>query len=138
MNNLNLKAVFDMGALHHTLVVGGEYDEESAALVRFTNQDTSIMPVLLTDPDPFEDFPGHQTAIRQKPDTKTDTLSGYVIDNIDIGNQWTIVGGVRFDRFHATFDQPLGTASHFEHTDNVASPRAAVIYKPTDSYSFYD
>ncbi|HWD50475.1 MAG TPA: TonB-dependent siderophore receptor [Rhizomicrobium sp.] len=137
MDNLNLKAVFDTGALHHTLVVGSEYDQESAALVRFTNQDTSIEPVLLTDPEPFEDFPGHQTTIRQKPDTKTDTLSGYVIDNIDIGNQWTIVGGVRFDRFHATFDQPLGTASQFEHTDNVASPRAAIIYKPTDSYSFY-
>jgi catecholate siderophore receptor len=93
--------------------------------------------VPLLDPDPFEAFPGHQTTIRQEPHTKTDTLSGFVIDNIDIGNAWTVVGGVRYDHFHATFDQPLGTASHFSHTDDVTSPRAAIIYKPVESYSFY-
>ena len=137
MNNVNLKATFDTGFLHHTLVVGGEYDQESADLTRFTNQDTSIMPVLLIDPDPFESFPGHQTAIRQKPETSTHTLSGYVIDTIDIGEDWSVVGAVRYDQFKVKFDQTVSTAQHFRHTDDVTSPRAAVIYKPTEEVSIY-
>jgi catecholate siderophore receptor len=138
MNNLNFNAEFSTGFLKHSLVVGGEYDRETAALVRFNNQDTTIIPVPLLDPDPQEAFPGHQTSIRQKPHTQTNTLSGYIIDTIDIGDQWSVVGGVRFDRFHAKFDQNFGaTTQHFKHTDNVASPRVAVVYKPMDNTSVY-
>lgn len=138
MNNLNFNAEFSTGFLKHSLVVGGEYDRETAALVRFTNQDGQIIPVPLLDPDPQEAFPGHQTTIRQKPHTQTNTLSGYIIDTIDIGDQWSVVGGLRFDRFHARFDQNFGaTTQHFKHTDNVASPRVAVVYKPMDNTSVY-
>src|SRR5262249_50715092 len=42
-----------------------------------------------------------------------------------------------FDRFHARFDQPVGTASHFVHTDQITSPRAAIVYKPSDNASIY-
>jgi catecholate siderophore receptor len=107
-------------------------------LVRFTNQDDQIVPALLLDPDPNEAFPGHQTAVRQKPQTRTNTLSGYIIDTIDIGDQWSVIGGLRFDRFHAKFDQNFGAATqHFKHTDNMASPRAAVVYKPMENTSVY-
>ena len=34
------------------------------------------------------------------------------------------------------FDEPL-TAAHFKHTDNVVSPRAALVFKPAEEYSFY-
>jgi catecholate siderophore receptor len=138
MNNANLKAEFNTGFLKHSLVIGGEYDRETASLVRFTNQDTAIIPAPLLDPDPNEAFPGHQTTVRQKPVTKTNTLSGYIIDSIDIGDQWNLVGGVRFDRFHAKFDQNFGaTTQHFKHTDEVASPRVALVYKPVENASVY-
>jgi len=137
MNNVNFTADFNTGFLKHTLVFGGEYDRETAALTRFTNQDDQIVPAPLLDPDPFETFPGHQTTVRQKPVTKTHTLSGYLIDTIDIGDQWSFIGGVRFDSFHAKFDQNIGAAQHFKHTDDVASPRAALVYKPTEEASVY-
>lgn len=137
MNNLNFTAEFNTGFLKHTLVFGGEYDRETASLTRFTNQDNQIIPAPLLDPDPFETFPGHQTTVRQKPVTKTHTLSGYVIDTIDIGDQWSLIGGVRFDNFRAKFDQTVGAAQHFKHTDDVASPRAALVYKPTEDASVY-
>ncbi len=75
--------------------------------------------------------------MRQKPITKTQTLGLVVTDTIAIGPQWTVTGAVRFDDFHARFDQALGTPSHFKHTDDVWSPRAAVVYKPTPDTSLY-
>lgn len=138
MNNTNFTATFSTGILRHTFVAGAEFDRETADLVRFVNQDDQIVPVPLLDPDPFETFPGHQTTVRQKPNTQTQTISGYITDSIDIGEHWSVIGGVRYDNFRAKFDQDFGaTKQHFRHTDDVASPRAAVVYKPTDAASIY-
>ena len=137
MNDLDGTAHFTTGLLDHTLIVGFEYDSESADLTRFANQNTVIAPTPLLAPDPFEAFPGTQTAVRQKPITKTQTIGLVATDTIAIGPQWTITGAVRFDHFTARFDQALGTPSHFKHTDDVWSPRAAVVYKPTPDTSVY-
>ncbi len=137
MNDLTATARFTTGPLDHTLVMGTEYDNESADLYRFTNQNTVIAPTPLLAPNPFQPFPGTQTTIRQNPITKTNTLGLYVVDTIDIGPQWSVTGAVRFDHFRARFDQAIGTPSHFTHTDDVWSPRAAVVYKPTPDISVY-
>ena len=68
MNDLDATACFNSGPLHHTLVLGFEYDNESADLVRFVNQDTVITPQPILNPDPFQDFPGPQTTISQTPE----------------------------------------------------------------------
>lgn len=83
----------------------------------------------------FDDL--HQTTIRQAPVTRTNTVGVFVNDTIDIGPQWTITAALRYDHFDATFDQPLGTATHFSHVDNVWSPRAALVYKPLENTSVY-
>jgi len=137
INNADATAKFETGPLQHTMVAGVEVDREVADLRRFTNQNGVILPVPLLDPDPFEAFPGTQTVIRQMPVTKTATVGAYVNDTIDIGPHWTFTGALRFDNFRARFDQSLGTASHFTHVDNIVSPRAALVYKPMDTASFY-
>jgi catecholate siderophore receptor len=137
MNDLNTTARFDTGALSHTLIFGVDYDNESADLTRFTNQNTVIAATPLLAPDPFEAFPGTQTTVRQKPITKTNTLGLYATDTIAFGPQWALTAGVRFDHFRARFDQAIGTQSHFSHTDDVVSPRAALVYKPTPETSVY-
>ncbi len=125
------------GPLQHTLIFGFDINQESADLTRFTNQLPNIAPTPILHPDPFEAFPGHQTSVRQTPDTTTSTAAGFAIDSIDIGPHWNIVAAVRYDDFHADFTQPLGTATHFTHTDDIPSPRAALVYKPLNSLSFY-
>ena len=137
MNSTDLTARFSTGIFRHTLIVGVELDRESADLTRFTNQNTVIAPTSLLAPDPSEAFPGHQTTVRQRPETKTSTVGIYAVDTVDIGEHWNVVGAIRFDHFNARFDQPFGTSSHFTHVDNVASPRAAIVYKPTENYSLY-
>jgi catecholate siderophore receptor len=125
------------GPLQHTLIFGFDADQESAELIRFTNPLTSIAPTPILHPNPFEPNPGHQAVVRQAPDTKTDTLAGFVSDSIDFGPHWNVVAGIRYDQFHADFTQPLGTATHFTHTDDVPSPRVALVYKPLETLSFY-
>jgi len=137
MNSLDGTAHFSTGPLDHTLIVGVEYDNESADLTRFANQNTVIAATPLLAPDPFEAFPGTQTVVRQKPITKTNTVGLVATDTVAIGPQWTLTGAVRFDHFNARFDQAVGTPSHFKHTDDVWSPRAAVVYKPTPETSLY-
>ncbi|MEI9929955.1 MAG: TonB-dependent siderophore receptor [Rhizomicrobium sp.] len=138
MNNADLTAKFATGMLSHTAIFGIEGDSEIASLTRYVNQDDEILPVPLLDPDPNEQFAGlHQTTIRQKPVTSTKTLGIFVNDTIDIGPQWTLTGAVRFDHFTAHYIQPVGTVSEFSHVDNIVSPRAALVYKPSDDTSVY-
>ncbi len=138
MNNFDLTANFATGALTHTLVAGVEGDSEAASLVRFVNQDDEILPTPLLNPDPYEPVGDvHQTTVRQTPVTSTKTFGTYLTDTINIGPQWALTGALRFDHFTADFDQPIGAATHFHHVDNVVSPRAAIVYKPTGETSFY-
>jgi catecholate siderophore receptor len=125
------------GPLQHTLIFGFDADRESADLVRLVNPISSIAPTPILDPDPFEPNPGHQTAVRQRPDTTTDTLAGFVVDSIDIGPHWNLVAAIRYDQFHADFTQPVAPATHFTHTDDIPSPRVALVYKPLETLSFY-
>ena len=122
--------------IDQTLTGGLEVDQESAALHRFANQMNQIAPTSLLDPDPFEAFPGHQTAITSRPDTRTDTVSGFLVDTLDFGPQWTLTAALRYDRFTAHYNEPVSGA-HFEHTDEIPSPRVALVYKPVTDLSFY-
>jgi len=65
MNETDVAASFATGGLHHQVVAGMELDKEDADLIRFTNQNTAIAPTSLLAPDPYESFPGRQTAIRR-------------------------------------------------------------------------
>jgi catecholate siderophore receptor len=137
MNETDLTAKFATGAFDHTLVTGVEEDSEIASLTRYVNQNTVILPTPLQGPDPYEAFPGRQTAIRQAPVTATQTIGVFANDTIAFGPQWLLTVAVRYDHFDAKFDQPVGTPSHFSHTDDIVSPRAALVYKPSEDTSVY-
>jgi catecholate siderophore receptor len=136
MNETDATTKFGTGFLTHTLVAGVELDHEESDLNRLVNQDTVIVATPLLDPDPREAFPGHQTAISQRPDTKADTVGAYLVDTIALGPQWNVIAALREDRFDASFNEPI-THAHFNHTDWIATPRAAIVYKPTETQSYY-
>jgi catecholate siderophore receptor len=137
MNETDLTAKFATGSIQHTLITGVEVDSESASLTRFTNQDDAILPTPLLDPNPYEAFPGTQTLVRQTPVTRTQTVGVFANDTIQFNDQWALTAAVRYDHFTAHFDQPIGKATHFSHVDNIVSPRAALVYKPTERTSLY-
>ena len=136
MNETDLTAKFATGMLRHTLVIGVDIDRETADLTRFANQGGDIVPTPLLAPDPFEPFPGTQTTVSQRPVTTTSTLGVFALDTVGIGPHWTVEAALRFDHFGARYNEPI-RGIHFTHTDDIVSPRAALIYKPDDSSSIY-
>ncbi|HWA89115.1 MAG TPA: TonB-dependent siderophore receptor [Rhizomicrobium sp.] len=139
MNETDLTAKFDTGGIEHTLVTGVEVDSEAASLTRFVNQDATLAPTPLLDPDPYQygSTNLHQTTVRQRPVTQTRTLGIFAVDTIALSDQWILTAAVRYDHFTAHFDQTVGTQSHFHHVDNIVSPRAAIVYKPNADTSVY-
>ena len=136
MSRTDLTARFKTGALDHTLVASLDVEQEGAVLARLANQINQIAPTPLLNPNPLETFPGHQSAVTQRPTTRADTLGGALSDTVDFGEHWTLIGAVRLDRFHARLNEPI-TVKNFDHTDTIASPRLAVIYKPSPEASVY-
>lgn len=136
MNNVDLHARIITGSVEQHVIVGIELDREEAALERFANQLNEIPGTPILDPDPYEPFPGRQTQITQTPDTVTKTVSALLEDVVDLSPQWEATAGVRVDRFHAAYDEPI-TDQHYGHTDTIASPRASVVYKPANVVSIY-
>jgi catecholate siderophore receptor len=127
---------FDSGPLSHSLSAGLDLDRESADLVRYANQISQIAPTPLLDPNPNEAFPGHQTQVSSRPDTVTDTVGVFLLDTVAFGPHWDLMLGVRYDDFAASFREPIGQTA-FDHTDRIASPRAALVYKPNKNASLY-
>ena len=136
MSESDLSYHLHSGLFDNTITAGVDLDREDADLVRFANQISQIAPTPILDPNPFEAFPGHQTAITQTPDTHTDTVGLSLIDNLNIGDHWNVVAAVRYDRFHATLNEPI-THKGFDHTDGITDPRIAVVYKVDPKTSFY-
>ena len=140
MNETDLTYKFATGPFTHTLIGGVELDRETDNLIRYANQISQIPQTSLLNPNPF--LTGginlDQMSVSSRPDTTAKTASVYLIDTMDLTKEWSIEGAVRFDSFNADYVQPLGaSAAAFHHTDNIASPRAAVIYKPDDNKTFY-
>ncbi|WP_293385049.1 TonB-dependent siderophore receptor [Phenylobacterium sp.] len=136
MNDADLHWKFDLGPVSNHAIFGIELDREESDLERFANQLNQIPGTPILDPDPNEPFPGRQTQVTSRPDTVTKTVSGLIEDTLDFGEHFEATTAVRLDRFNATYNEPI-TAQHFEHTDTIASPRVALVYKPTSKISVY-
>jgi catecholate siderophore receptor len=134
---------FTTGPFTHTVIAGFEYDHEEADVHRFVNNLSSILPATLLHP--VFNIGGlnvHQTTISQVSTTKTDTLGGLLSDTIKYGDHWSVIAALRYDNFAATavstkINTTPPTVTNLSHTDDVGSPRVALVYSPTETYSFY-
>jgi catecholate siderophore receptor len=73
-------------------------------------------------------------------EANADTLAAYINDQMDFGLHWKLVLGVRWDNFAAEQTQYTYATlafTDFERTDNMWSPRAGLIWQPTEAQSYY-
>ncbi len=69
----------------------------------------------------------------------------YAQDTVALTDTVKLVGGLRFDRFDASYQVPASTAANgtvtparnFDRSDNLWSPRLGAIYQPDASTSYY-
>jgi catecholate siderophore receptor len=142
-NQTDLTADFITGPVSHTLVAGTEFSREQDNAVRYVNPfgapgETPATPLL--NPDPYEASPvelGRTLGV-----TTAFSTGAYIIDTVHIGQMFDVTGGVRYDRFSAHYRPTALIAGVFpslplDHVDNVWSPRASLVFKPSDHARLY-
>ena len=70
------------------------------------------------------------------PKGRGNDVSPYLLDSMAIGPHWDVDLGLRWDRFKSSFSEPI-SGTGFDRTDTFISPRAAVIFKPDGTQSYY-
>ena len=131
---LDLIANFKTGAIRHTLVSGVEGDRENSDPVRpkYTNVPTTS----LLNPDETQVFTGTAT-LSSNVHTRANSLSAYFVETAKFGRKWSLMAGLRFDRFNAHYTQAVPPATAFNRLDEQPSWRTALVYKPVSAGSFY-
>ncbi len=142
LNQTDLTAKFANGAVQHTLLAGLELGRQETDNYRQTGYFTAVSPTATSD---FVTLPNtHYTGPVQFRQSATDadnnsvakTAALYVQDQIEFSPHWQALLGVRFDRFEADLYNRR-TATSLSSSDDLVSPRAGLIYKPTEATSIY-
>lgn len=151
-NTLELKGDQYWGGRKHALVFGGLYSDESVKSWGYeglTSEDYQNplggrgCAVSATDPD--QEAAGcwnGEDPVRASTGTKTNviTQSLYLLDTIDLNNQWKINGGIRMDDYQITregVDGATGAGYTYDRHDTMWNWNAGVVYKPRADLSFY-
>lgn len=135
----------DTGPVGHTILVGAEAGDQRTRNERINGFFDSGVPTtssgrrtlvpfadpFLIPPPTFRAGPGNRAVL-----SEADVYSAYVQDQAKIGEHVEIVAGARLDRFDLALSDLLGSPS-FERRDDVVSPRAALILKPSRNASLY-
>jgi catecholate siderophore receptor len=135
INRTDLTTKFATGALSHTLIAGIELSKERSDVTKYINGMDVIPPTPILDPDPYYS-PPTALDVDTLPKTFGSDVSFSVMDKVRLSSQWDLDGGLRWDRFNSHYSESV-TGSAFSRNDTELSPRAAVVYKPNASQSFY-
>jgi catecholate siderophore receptor len=135
INQTDLTSRFDTGFAGHTLVTGIELARETYTNAAFSY--TGVPATSLYNPNPF----GANGTRAKGTATDTEALSTalYAFDTVKLGEQWELVGGLRWDYFDAetTSVTAANAGSKASRIDRNISYRAAVVYKPIEITSIY-
>ena len=130
------------GPLSHILIAGAEFARQTSDIGRFNNpfnKNNNFVPeTSLLNPNSNMFQPPEGLSSQQN--TTAYSSAGYLTDTIGITQYVDLIGGIRYDRFAASYNQyTFASAStlHLDHTDHVTSPRGAIVVKPDDTQSYY-
>ena len=136
--------------VRHTAVIGVEGGRETSSPVRPTFYQTELVngkpasintvpTTSLLDPNESQPFTGTPLP-SSNVHTSALSVGVYLLDDIQLSQKWEITGGIRWDRFDATYNaanwsypapgQSVIATSRFERVDEKPTWRAALLYKP--------
>ncbi|MEE3240912.1 MAG: TonB-dependent receptor [Pseudomonadota bacterium] len=135
----NLVGEFD----RHTLIVGAEYIDTSSNQDRYntdwtpddnSDYDTAWFTLPLSFSQYSNDF---TTQLNDNTEVDIEVTSFYIQDEFAVTDQLIVVLGTRLDSFEIdVVDVKAGNAKS-SRKDEEVSPRAGLIYKPSDNVSLY-
>ncbi len=129
----------------HSLIAGVDLSYEDA---KRNNSYTSGLP---TSPTTLVGTPDNGMGVadtRAAPVLNTFKASNiglYAQDTVSLTDSVKLVGGLRLDRFEATYHAPSSTAqdgtvtpaASFKRSDDLISPRLGALYQPNEAESYY-
>jgi catecholate siderophore receptor len=130
------------GDVTHRIVVGAELGRQNTANFRETGYFGAIGSMQTSESvpvgNPVPTLPVHFRQSGSDADNQgtAETAAVYVQDQIHLGDRWQIIAGLRFDRFDMDFRNNRN-ATRIETSDTLLSPRAGVIFSPTQDFSVY-
>ncbi len=141
-NQTDLVWTTHIGGVKHQMLAGLELGHQSTDNLRktgyFSTLGSNVSSAQVPIATPQTNLP---IEFRQSPSdaanhgvAKVSAL--YLQDQVQFSTNWMMVFGLRFDRFEMDFDNRRNSA-HLSTTDGLWSPRAGLVYKPTDSVSVY-
>ncbi|WP_024604111.1 MULTISPECIES: TonB-dependent siderophore receptor [unclassified Pseudoalteromonas] len=126
---------FGQGQLTHQFLFGGDYHTVDTEYDYFRARyeadgvaNLNIFNLNYGETDPST----YNLTDMNRDGVDTDRFGVYAQDVISIGEQWTIIAGLRYDHFKE-FNQETG----FSYSDNDITPRVAVTYQPVENTSVY-
>lgn len=138
-NQTNLSASFATGTLQHQVAAGFEVTREQSDALRFATQPAGSVNVFAPNPD--------RPIAGPLPPTQTNgininTVAAYLFDTIKLNEQWSVVGGLRAEKYTVDIDSrtlaglPTGIGAYAESNVTLGG-KSAVVYKPTPFSSVY-
>ena len=154
-NQTDVTIKFATGSLKHTVVTGlevahetsrvdarGAYAPGTSPLTAAPLAAAAFPTTDLFSPDPFQPYSYSVQKTGAYTYNSSHSQAIYAFDTLDLNEQWSVMGGLRYDRFHddakavsTTFTNNAVTS--FTRTDKNLSWRASLTYKPTKNGSIY-
>ncbi|HWJ05965.1 MAG TPA: TonB-dependent siderophore receptor [Steroidobacteraceae bacterium] len=155
VNQTNLRLDRDLAGLTHQFIVGAEfsdhavlngiYDVVNSGQNCITGNGTALNAWCATNAD-GSTVDGLRTLMNRQIakgrwdiDWNVKTLSGYVMDTVDVGERWTLFAGVRFDSFdydtvtqNATFER-----TRYQYDDDLWNGHFGVTYQVRPDINVY-
>jgi catecholate siderophore receptor len=133
-NQTELTQKLTIAGTKHEILYGVEVGQQSKDSVSssgptsaFTSIFTPVLPVI---------NPSAVTVTNRTFGTY-DTLAGYVQDTIAFSDQWKALLGVRYDSFKQQSRVVTTGTANLSRTDNAFSPRAGLVWQPSETQSYY-
>ena len=141
-NQTDLILPFATGSVRHQLLAGLELARQATANLRLTGYFTSLSPTTTSVNVPLS-APRTTLPLTFRPGANdadnhglAHTVALYAQDQITLLPQFLAIAGLRLQHFSVDFRNHR-TASTIATTDRLVSPRAGLIYKPSDHLSVY-
>lgn len=133
---------FDTGTLTHALLVGIAAARETSRPRYITTVGTPGTGLL--HPDAAGGFTYTHDYTRLDADTQARSVAFYAMDTVKLCEHWQIVGGLRWDRFDASYrstdfapDGAVVSGLAVDRIDEELSYRASLVYKPFAPATLY-
>ena len=125
---------FNWGGRQHALIAGMDlYHDDAQRANNFPGPASSLTSTVGT-PNNGQSRPDTRGAVPFNT-FEARNIGLYVQDTLALSSTLKLIGGLRYDRFKASYNTPTGV-SH-ERSDGLWSPRLGALYQPSDVASYY-